>query len=231
MQFVQDSIWIFLNLDLATNLSSLLRVIRGRWRKLAPTATKKKGERKRGLCEVCLRQSAISADVTHAVGVDDFAPATEARACSSHLRLYLQNSARSTPVHAIWRAEYFPLSLSWLWLGALRSCLLMASSGIREWVGIIGLLVVPFHPSLKSLTLPFYCSPVAVPNRIRRRGSTRAIEVRGDDTFKGSRRFADACRHEISTAVEGAGKGTEEHAQISLCLPEASRSGENQGGG
>ena len=33
--------------------------------------------------------------------------------------------------------------------------------------------------------------------------------------------------HEIS--VEGAGKGTEEHAQISLGLPEASRSGENQG--
>ena len=38
--------------------------------------------------------------------------------------------ARSTPVRAIWTAESFPstLSLSWLWRGALRSCLLMASS-------------------------------------------------------------------------------------------------------
>ena len=45
--------------------------------------------------------------------------------------------------------------------------------------------------------------------------------------LKGSGRFADTCRHEIS--VEVAGEGTEEHAQISLCLPEASRSGENQG--
>ena len=41
---------------------------------------KKKGGRKRqcpALCEVCLRPSAISADVTHAVGVADLAPATE----------------------------------------------------------------------------------------------------------------------------------------------------------
>ena len=53
------------------------------------------------------------------------------------------------------------------------------------------------------------------------------LEVRGDDTFKGSGRFADTCRHEIS--VEGAGEGTAQHAQISLCLPEASRSGEIQG--
>ena len=38
--------------------------------------------------------------------------------------------ARSTPVRAIWTAESFPstLSFSWLWRGALRSCLLMASS-------------------------------------------------------------------------------------------------------
>ena len=54
------------------------------------------------------------------------------------------------------------------------------------------------------------------------------LEVRGDDTFKGSGRFADTCRHEISVELR-AGEGTEEHAQISLCLPEASRSGENQG--
>ena len=49
-------------------------------KKFAPTATKKKGGRKRQcptLCEVCLRPSAISADVTHAVGVADLAPATE----------------------------------------------------------------------------------------------------------------------------------------------------------
>ena len=31
--------------------------------------------------------------------------------------------------------------------------------------------------------------------------------TRGDDTFKGSGRFADTCRHEIS--VEGAGEGTD----------------------
>ena len=84
---------------------------------------------------------------------------------------------------------------------------------------LTGILVVLSPPSLEPLTLPFYCSPVPVlKNRLK---------VRGDDTFKGSGRFADTCRHEIS--VEGAGEGTEEHAQISLCLPEASRSGENQG--
>ena len=41
---------------------------------------KKKGGRTRqcpALCEVCLRPSAMSADVTHAVGVADLAPATE----------------------------------------------------------------------------------------------------------------------------------------------------------
>ena len=41
---------------------------------------KKKGGRKRqcpALCEVCLRPSAISADVTHAVGVADLVPGTE----------------------------------------------------------------------------------------------------------------------------------------------------------
>ena len=40
----------------------------------------KKGGRKRqcpALCEICLRPSAISADVTHAVGVADLAPGTE----------------------------------------------------------------------------------------------------------------------------------------------------------
>ena len=79
------------------------------------------------------------------------------------------------------------------------------------------ILVVLSPPSLEPLILPFYCSPVPVlKNRLK-----------GDDTFKGSGRFADTCRHEI--LVEGAGKGTEEHAQISFCLPEASRSGENQG--
>ena len=49
-------------------------------KKIAPTATKKERGRKRqcpALCEVCLRPSAISADVTHAVGVADLAPATE----------------------------------------------------------------------------------------------------------------------------------------------------------
>ena len=43
------------------------------------------------------------------------------------------------------------------------------------------------------------------------------LEARGDDTFKGSGRCADTCRHELS--VEEAGTGTEEHAQITLCLP------------
>ena len=49
-------------------------------KKLHQQPQKKKGGRKRqcpALCEVCLRQSAISADVTHAVGVADLAPATE----------------------------------------------------------------------------------------------------------------------------------------------------------
>ena len=53
---------------------------RGRWKKLHQQPQKKKGGRKRqcpALCEVCLRPSAISADVTHAVGVADLAPATE----------------------------------------------------------------------------------------------------------------------------------------------------------
>ena len=50
--------------------------------KIAPTATKKKkgeGSAAPELCEICLRPSAISVDVTHAVGVADLAPANEAR--------------------------------------------------------------------------------------------------------------------------------------------------------
>ena len=49
-------------------------------KKLHQQPQKKKGGRKRqcpALCEVCLRPSAISTDVTHAVGVADLAPATE----------------------------------------------------------------------------------------------------------------------------------------------------------
>ena len=49
-------------------------------KKLYQQPQKKKGGRKRqcpALCEVCLRPSAISADVTHAVGVADLAPAIE----------------------------------------------------------------------------------------------------------------------------------------------------------
>ena len=76
---------------------------------------------------------------------------------------------------------------------------------------------------MKSLTLPF----LLLTSGSAEYEEEAQLEVRGDDTFKGSGRFADTCRHEIS--VEGAGKGIEEHAQISLCLPEASRSGENQG--
>ena len=64
--------------------SHLLGVNKGALKKVARTATKKKGGGGGGsaapeLCEVCLRLSAISADVTHAVGVADLAPATEAR--------------------------------------------------------------------------------------------------------------------------------------------------------
>ena len=50
-------------------------------KKLHQQPQKKKGGRKRqcpALCEVCLRPSAISADITHAViGAADLAPATE----------------------------------------------------------------------------------------------------------------------------------------------------------
>ena len=51
-------------------------------KKFAPTATKKRkggGSTAPKLCEVCLRPSAIFADVTHAVGVADLVPATKAR--------------------------------------------------------------------------------------------------------------------------------------------------------
>ena len=54
-----------------------------RWKKNCTNSHPKKkggGGRKRpcpALCEVCLRPSAISADVTHAVGVADMAPTTE----------------------------------------------------------------------------------------------------------------------------------------------------------
>ena len=62
-------------------LCFLSRVVEGSVeKKLHQQPQKKKGGRKRReLCEVCLRPSAISADVTHAVGVADLAPATEAR--------------------------------------------------------------------------------------------------------------------------------------------------------
>ena len=47
-------------------------------KKIAPTATnKERGEEAPMPRSVCLRPSAISADVTHAVGVADLAPATE----------------------------------------------------------------------------------------------------------------------------------------------------------
>ena len=58
----------------------IVRCTRGRWKKKFQQPQKKKGGRKRqcpALCEVCLRPSAISADVTHAVGVADLAQATE----------------------------------------------------------------------------------------------------------------------------------------------------------
>ena len=56
---------------------------KGHWKNLHQQPQKKKGggggSAAPELCEVCLRPSAISADVTHAVGVADLAPATEAR--------------------------------------------------------------------------------------------------------------------------------------------------------
>ena len=126
MTFVQRVVGLRVVLWLALHKGALKT-------KIAPTATKKeRGEE--ALCEVCLRPSAISADVTHAVGVPDLAPATEHAEASLFAPLIGGGSCcfgtRSTPVRAIWTAESFPstLSLSWLWRGALRSCLLMASS-------------------------------------------------------------------------------------------------------
>ena len=66
-------------------LKALLRSSKGALKKNCTNsrATKKErglGGRKRqcpALCEVCLRPSAIFADVTHAVGAADLAPATE----------------------------------------------------------------------------------------------------------------------------------------------------------
>ena len=132
--------------------------------------------------------------------------------------------ARSTPVRAIWTAESFPstLSLSWLWRGALRSCLLMASStGSGNEADSLAYTRRPLASIPGTSHFAFLLLTCASAEE------QAQLEVRGDDTFKGSGRFADTCRHEIS--VERAGEGTEEHAQISLCLPEASRSGENQG--
>ena len=66
------------------------------------------------------------------------------------------------------------------------------------------------------------CGSADEKKRLNSRSEVMILSV-----FKGPGPFADTCRHEIS--VEGVGKGTEEHAQISLCIPEASRRGENQG--
>ena len=143
-------------------------------RNLHQQPQKKKGGRKRqcpALCEVCLRPSAISADVTHAVGVADLAPATEhaeASLSSRHLRWYLlfwrQKHACSRHMDN-WIFLPSTLSLSWLWRGALRSCLLMASSTgslFREWVRSIGLNSSSsrFHPW--SLSLPFFVAVGAI---------------------------------------------------------------------
>ena len=83
------------------------------------------------------------------------------------------------------------------------------------------ILVVLSPSSLEPLTVPFYCSPVPVlKNRLNSRSEVMILS-----------RARDALQTPADTrfSVEGAGEGTEEHAQISLCLPEASRSGENQG--
>ena len=211
---------IFLKLGLA----------RGRWKKNCTNSHKKRkggGSASPELCEVCLRPTAISVGVTHAVGVADLAQATEARlfapfAVVQCVVAVLAPEARLfTPFGQLNLFLSF-LSLSWLWRGALRSCFLMAGStgsGNESESLACSSSSLPYPWNL-SLCL-FFCSPVPVLNKKNR------LEARGDDTFKGWGRFADTCRHEIS--VEGGGEGTEEHTQIWLCLPEASRGGENQG--
>ena len=83
------------------------------------------------------------------------------------------------------------------------------------------ILVVLSPPSLEPLTLPFYCSPVPVLKNDRLNSRSEVMILS---------RARDALQTPADTRfVEGVGEGTEEHAQISLCLPEASRSGENQG--
>ena len=77
----------------------------------------------------------------------------------------------------------------------------------------------PQVPSLEPLALPFYCSPVPVlKNRLNSRSEVMILS-----------RARDALQTPADTRFQWKGQGTEEHAQISLCLPEASRSGENQG--
>ena len=87
--------------------------------------------------------------------------------------------ARSTPVRAIWTAESFPstLSFSWLWRGALRSCLLMASStGSGNKSDSLAYTRRSQVPSLEPLTLPFYCSPVPVlKNRLNSRSEVMIL--------------------------------------------------------
>ena len=152
-------------------------------KKLHQQPQKKKGGRKRqcpALCEVCLiclRPSAISADVTHAVGVADLAPATE-HAEASLFTPFAVVAALLAPEARLF-APFGQLNLFvrlWVWVDFgevlfVHACswLVQRDPGMSQIHWLI--LVVLSPPSLEPLTLPFYCSPVQC--QCWRIGSTR----------------------------------------------------------
>ena len=145
----------------------------------------KKGVRKRqcpALCEVCLRPSAISADVTHAVGVADLAPATE-HAEASLFAPFAVVVAVLAPEARLF-APFGQLNLFLrLWVSVdfgevlfVHACswLVQRDPGMSQIHWLI--LVVLSPPSLEPLTLPFYCSPVPVlKNRLNSRSEVMIL--------------------------------------------------------
>ena len=159
---------------------------RGRWKKkLHQQPQTKKGGRKRqcpALCEVCLRPSAISADVTHAVGVADLAPATE-HAEASLFAPFAVVVAVLAPEARLF-APFGQLNLFLrLWVSVdfgevlfVHACswLVQRDPGMSQIYWLI--LVVLSPPFLEPLTLPFYCSPVPVlKNRLNSRSEVMIL--------------------------------------------------------
>ena len=180
---------------------------------------KKKGGRKRqcpALCEVCLRPSAISADVTHAVGVADLAPATE-HAEASLFAPFAVVVAVLAP-EARLSAPFGQLNLFlrlrvWVDFGEVLfvhacSWLVQRDPGMSQihWL----LLVVLSPSSLEPLTLPFYCWPVPVlKNRLNSRSEVMILS-----------RARDALQTPADTRFQWKGQGSEgTEARTNLTLP------------